>query len=546
MLDHLSIRNFVLIDNLDLDFKEGFTAITGETGAGKSIILSALSLVLGSKAYKEDIRSGYNEALISATFSRIRKDAVNFLKERGIEIDSDEVIVRRKIKSNGKSQILINGQSISQKECEELGLLLVDISSQHAHQTLLKEENHRVLLDDYLSLDTLVNHYKEKYLSYKETEKKLKEVEEEVKKNLDEEDYMRFCLEELEKVKLKEGEEESLKEEINIMNSSEFLRENIESAENNLKESISLISSVYSSLLKSQKKDSSLSSLFERVDSLYIESQDINDSLRDYLNSISFNSWELEEKNSRLSVIQKTKRKYGGTVEIALKKKEEFERKLREVENFEDIKIHLNKEVLKLKNELNELADSISKKRAEGAKKLELRIQEYLHKLGMPKAEFYIKIETLENLTFSGKDKVQFLLSANVGEKIAPLEDVSSGGELSRIMLALKVAIQTSDNPMTLVFDEIDSGVGGKVATFVADELKELGKKDQVIAITHLPQIAVKAKSHFLVVKKESDGRTISTVKEIEGDEKIKEIARLLSGDSSSISMLHAKSLLEV
>lgn len=545
MLESLKVRNYVLIDNLDLDFTEGFSVLTGETGSGKTIIMGALSLLLGQKADKEAVRKGAESAEVSALFFTEDKDIISYLDSIDIECDGGEILIRRVIKVNGRSSYTINGTPVTRIQGETLGKMLVDVSSQHAHQSLMDDSVLLRLLDEYSSSEEYLEAYKKSYSELKDSEKKLSELEDMINKSVEEADYIQFCLGELDNADLKIGEEESLKEEIQIMSSSEYLRESLTSVQDDLRSAESMLSSALASLRKAEKKDPRLGEYAERLDSQTIEADDIFSSIRDYLSSISYSEYELEAKNSRLSQIQRIKRRFGGTVEEAIRRREEYREKLQASEDGESMLQALSKRVDALKHETEKLSDKLTDVRKKGAKKLSKRIEDNLHNLGMQSALFRIDIDDC-GFTPTGSDKVSFMIAANKGEKIADIKSSSSGGELSRIMLAIKVSLNSTSGVNTLIFDEIDTGLGGVVANAVSEELKELSSTHQVLAITHLSQIAAKADSHYLVYKEEVKDRTISHIRKIEGEDRVKEIARLLSGETSDISLEHARSLLEV
>ena len=545
MLESLKVKNYVLIDNLDLDFSEGFSVLTGETGSGKTIIMGALGLLLGQRADKDAVRNGAEYAEVSGVFTTNDKEVASFLNENDIEFEDDEILIKRVIKANGRSSYSVNGSSITRVQGEALGKMLVDISSQHAHQSLMNDNVLLSIVDEYSDSEKELDEYREKYFELKENEKKLKETKEQIAKSIEEADYIRFCLNELDNADLKEGEEESLKEDIQIMSSSEYLRESLSGAEDELRQAENALSSSLQLVKKAEKKDPRLVEYSERLESQTIELDDIFASIRDYLSSISFSEYELEAKNSRLSQIQRIKRRFGGTVEEAIRRREEYRENLKNAEDGEEYIAALEKRVEALRKETKIKAEILSEKRANGAKTLSKKIEDNLHELGMKSAIFNIELEN-EDFSPSGIDRVSFKIAANKGEKIADIKNTSSGGELSRIMLAIKVSINSKSDINTLIFDEIDSGLGGVVANAVSEKLKQLSENHQVFAITHLSQLAVKADNHYLVYKEEVGGRTVSHIDRIKGEDRVKEIARLLSGETSEISLEHARSLLKV
>lgn len=545
MLEHLSIRNYVLIDHLDIDFHSGFTVLTGETGSGKTIMLGALSLLLGAKADRNDVRLGENSAEITGLFSVSSKAVFDWADEHGIEIEDNEILIRRLIKATGKGAYTVNGSPVTVKEGEELGHMLVDVSSQHSHQSLLRNDVLRSILDKFSSLEKEKDSYTESYKALRSIENEIKELEERVRRSREEADYMRFSLGELEKADLREGEEEELKKEVEIMGSSEFLKENLSAAISEMKSASASLGEALDAVRKASKKDDRLAAEADRTESIGIEADDIMLSLRGYFESIDYSESELEEKNSRLMVLQRIRRKYGGSIEEAIRRRDEYRLKLEESENSEEILESLRKKRNTAYEDAVGRAEKLLSERKRGALRLSHKIEEMLHLLGMKAAIFEIRTERTETLNPDGMDRISFLIATNKGEKLSPIENTASGGELSRIMLALKVTVNASGDA-SMLFDEIDTGIGGTVANAVGEEMKKLAEREQVIAITHLAQIASRASSHYLVEKEEKNGRTMTRIRCVEGEERVKEIARLLSGETSDLSLEHARMLLKV
>lgn len=545
MLEHLSVRNYVLIDHLDIDFHSGFTVLTGETGSGKTIMLGALSLLLGAKADRNDVRLGENSAEITGLFSVSSKAVFDWADEHGIEIEDNEILIRRLIKATGKGAYTVNGSPVTVKEGEELGHMLVDVSSQHSHQSLLRNDVLRSILDKFSSLEKEKDSYTESYQALRSIENEIKELEERVRRSREEADYMRFSLGELEKADLREGEEEELKKEVEIMGSSEFLKENLSAAISEMKSASASLGEALDAVRKASKKDDRLAAEADRTESIGIEADDIMLSLRGYFESIDYSESELEEKNSRLMVLQRIRRKYGGSIEEAIRRRDEYRLKLEESENSEEILESLRKKRNTAYEDAVGRAEKLLSERKRGALRLSHKIEEMLHLLGMKAAIFEIRTERTETLNPDGMDRISFLIAPNKGEKLSPIENTASGGELSRIMLALKVTVNASGDA-SMLFDEIDTGIGGTVANAVGEEMKKLAEREQVIAITHLAQIASRASSHYLVEKEEKNGRTITRIRCVEGEERVKEIARLLSGETSDLSLEHARMLLKV
>ena len=552
MLELLDIKNFVLINHLSIDFSSGFSVISGETGAGKSIILSALSLILGERCKSDVIRRGEKEAVLTGVFSYSDKASQikAFLESEDLASEDNQIIITRTIKDNGRTINKVNSKAVTRELLVTLGSQLIDISSQAAHQGLLKSEVQLQLLDKFSKCFSELEDYKASYDEYISSVKELEELKEKSEKAKRDYDYYSFCLNELDKAQLKEGEDDELSQELKKISLSEALTDEVTSAIDLLKGDIgegalSQLSHSVSALKKASSKDSSLDELCSRLESCQIEAEDIAASLRDYLSSLTFSESELEEKNARLSQLQRIKKKYGPSIGDAINKREEYRSFIDSADNADTIILDLEREVEKKKSILDKCAKALSERRRAGARILEEKILEVLNKLSMNGADFSIQFDSI-SYTQDGIDKIEFLIRANTGEKMGPVKDVASGGELSRILLALKAVLAKEDETETLLFDEVDSGIGGVVATSVGDEIVELSKAHQVLAITHSAQIAAKANEHFLVYKAEEDGRTLSHVKKIEGDERVKEIARLLSGKASDSALIHAKELIEV
>ena len=545
MLESLHVRNYVLIDSLDLDFSDGFTVITGETGSGKSIILGALSLLLGQKADKEAVRKGSEMAEVSGTFSIGSSEVLSWCNDHEIEVEDNTLVLRREIRSNRRFTYSVNGTALNRSEGEELGMLLVDVSSQHAHQSLMKNDVLRKVLDEASSSLEALDSYRASYKELMETEDKLKQTKELMERSSEEADYMKYCLSELENADLKVGEEEELKEKLSLQASSEYIAENLSSAQDELKSAQSSLSEALSYIRKAEKKDPSLLQYSERLESQSIETEDIFESIRDYLSSMSFSETEIEMMNQRISLIQRMKRRFGGSVEAAIEQRENFREKLELISDSSDVISSLEKKMDKLSKEVEDKAQKLTSLRKKGATAFSKHIEEKLHRLGMEASVFTISVTPLSSPGPYGKDKIEYLISANKGEKTSLIQETSSGGELSRLMLAMKTSMEGSGSVDTMLFDEVDAGIGGRVATCVAKELRQLSQSKQVITITHLSQIASKADRHYKVYKYEENGRTISHIKLLDGEERVRELARILSGDESEISLEHARKMLE-
>ncbi len=543
MIESLYVSNYVLIDKLDLEFSSGLNAITGETGSGKSIIMGAISLLLGAKADKEDVRKGEDKAEISGVFYTRSPLVASFLSSRDIDLDDNRIVIRRVIRKEGRTSYSVNGVPLSLKEAEELGELLVDFSSQHAHHSLMKKDVMREILDEYSSSLSSLSDYQKAYKLYLQTEKELEDTKSEIEKSREEKDYMSYCLDEIERADIKIGEEETLKDNLKKLSNSESLIESSSLSSQSLREAKGVLSSALENMKKALGVDSSLSGYVDRLESASIEVDDIYESMRDYLSSLSFSEGEMEEMNTRLSIIQRLKRRYGGSVESVLKTADDYRGKLELINDSSERISLLEKKGEKYRKEAASLAEKLSALRHKGAVDFSKKIENTLHHLGMENALFNISV-TDDEMGLYGKDRIEFLIAPNKGEKTSGIEESASGGELSRIMLSIKASSNQAGGVETLLFDEIDAGLGGTVASSVAEELLELSKKSQVITITHLAQIASRADGHYVVSKETVDDRTHSSIKAIEGEARVEEIARLLSGNITPISLSHAREML--
>lgn len=552
MLEQLDITNYVLISHLSISFSSGLSVLSGETGAGKSVILSAIALILGEKAKADVVRRGESEAHINAVFSYGEKDAGlrAFLEREDLTGEDDTIIISRTIRAGGRSVNRVNSRIVTRETLSALGAYLIDISSQAAHQGLLKNDVQRVLLDRFSDVHAELEAYEKAFRAYQAAESELDELKEKSERARRDYDYFSFCLEELDKADLKEGEDDVLSAELKRISLSEALTEEVSASYSILKGDIgegalTLLSHALSSLNRASSRDPGLDELARRLESCEIEAEDIAASLRDYLSSLTFSERELEEKNARMSLLQRMKKKYGPSLSDAINKREEFREALLAVDNADELLSEKEKQLAKCASELEKCASALTEKRRRGASRLEEKTISILKKLSMQSAELSVMLEKIPYCQH-GQDRVEFLIRANKGEKRGAIRDVASGGELSRILLALKAALSEEDETGTLIFDEVDSGIGGAVATAVGEEISALSKSHQVLVITHSAQIAARADVHFLVSKREEGERTFSEVRKIDGEGRIKEIARLLSGKTSDSALVHARELLEV
>lgn len=545
MLESLKINNFVLIPSLDLELNEGMTVLTGETGSGKSIVLGALSLILGAKADKDEIRAGEEKAELEAVFRTDRKALLRLLEDKGIDAEDGQIIIRRQIRANGRSIYSVNGSGITLSEGQEIGRMLVDITSQNSSIGLMRKDNQRRMLDSSKDILSSLADYSCSYEKLIALEKEKTLLEQRISRWEEDRAYMEYSLNELEGADLIAGEDDEIKEKLGIASSSEFIVEHLTDSKEALDEASRAFSQALSSLKKARSRDESLEDIVSRLESTSIETDDILYTVSEKLSSYSFDPYELEQLNSRLATLQRIRKKYGGSLDAAIARRDEIKSLL---SSSADESMHLEQLEKKIEEQraiVLEKADELHNKRIKRAEKLTRSITSTLKKLSMESAQFDIRIDRVA-LSGTGYDQISFMIAPNKGEKMSAIEDAASGGELSRIMLAIKSNFLDSDDVETLIFDEIDTGISGHAASNVSLVMKELAKSHQIIAITHLAQIASRADSHILVDKSEEKGRTVSHLRYISGDDKVREIARLLSGDESEISMRHAESLLEV
>ena len=547
MLEHLEIKNYALIENLSVDFSQGFNVITGETGAGKSIILGALGLLMGEKADTSAIRNGADEIVINAVVSVPEgHEILPWLEEKGVQPEDGALYIKRTVRASGRSMIYVQGQLFMRQDLCHLADSLIDMHGQSEHQSLLHADKQRKILDSYADNFALLDSCS---LAYKRLAQLEEEKEALVAKLEDcrhQADYLSFALEEIENAKVVADEDEELAEKIKVLSSFESIYENVTLCTDKLKESRALLYDASSFCSKAAKSDASLTSYTARIEASRIEIEDISQALRDYLGSVEYSEETINRMQDRLAVLQKLKRKYGPSLEEVLAFAQKAKESLDLSQNFEDRLASCDKAISEEQARFSTLCTSLSSSRKKAALELEKGICKVLRLLGMPNAEFSIEVTPLEKANSFGSDAVSFMISANPGESLKEIKAIASGGELSRVMLALKTVLASQDSIQTQVFDEVDSGIGGSVALSLAQCISSLSEKKQVIAITHLASIASRADTQMVVSKSVVDGRTYTHLKVVSGEERVHEIARMLSGDESSVSLEHARKMLEI
>ena len=552
MLKHLYIKNFTLIDELDISLYEGFSVITGETGAGKSIILGAIALLLGQRADSKNIKQGADKCVIEAHFDLSRYDMKPFFDENDIEFDAEDCIIRRELTAAGKSRAFINDTPVALSMLKDLGDQLMDVHSQHQNLLLNKQDFQLEVVDIIANDATQLAQYQRTYAEYQKAEKELAEMMFAIERNRENCDFLKFQYEELDNAKLQEGEQEELEQRSETMEHSEDIKSALYTTDNALSaEQVGVIESLRSSLSALRGIENvypEVSELIERIDSSYIDLKDVSQEISSLLDSVDFDPSELDQVNSRLDRIYELEKKYHvDTVEELIAKRDELHVQLEAIENGDESLDELKARRHKLEAQARNEAEVLTKLRTKAAKTIEAEMQKRLVPLGMPHVRFSISLTPTE-LAANGADKVSFLFSANTSTPLQPVSQVASGGEIARVMLSLKAMISGAVKLPTIVFDEIDTGVSGKTAEMMAQIMKEMGGHGrQVISITHLPQIAALGSVHYKVEKNETANGTNSRMRQLTADERVKEIAQMLSGsDITEAAIQNAKALLNI
>lgn len=549
MLINLNISNFAVFENESINFKNGFNVFTGETGSGKSVLIEALSLILGERASKDLIRKGSKSALLEAVFDiSNNKTLCDFLESLNIEIDSEDfLIISREILENGKSINKINRRTVPLSTLKDIGSYLIDIYGQFGHESLFKKENHILLLDSLIQKE-LSPIFEEYIKLYAEYNKKCDEIENINSKLINKDlkiEQLQYELNEIEEADLKEFEEDELLKEIKKLSNIQEIKNSLYEA-NKILNNSSGMNNVYSTLNKIKGYDDVLVSFLSRLEILLEEIQFFDHDLRDYSDKLDVDESKLILIENRMSLINRLKRKYGYSIEKIIEYKNSSEKELNILKEAETNLNVLIKEKEKLHKSLKEHADIISDKRKKTAVFLEEQILKELNDLNMKNIKFKVNIDKKSNFASDGIDQVEFMISTNVGSDLNSVQKVVSGGEASRIMLAFKKISSDIDSDQTMVFDEIDSGISGKTAQMSGIKMNYISANHQVICVTHSPQIASISKNHFLIEKKVVDDNTYSTVKKLDDEKRIYEIARLLSGMKiTEKSLNNAKELIE-
>ena len=552
MLKKLYIKNFTLIDELDIDLYQGFSVITGETGAGKSIILGAIGLLLGQRADSKSIKQGAEKCVIEAHFDLSRYGMEAFFSENDIEYDPADCIVRRELTAAGKSRAFINDTPVQLTMLKELGEQLIDIHSQHQNLLLNKQDFQLNVVDIIAQDEQALAKYQQTYAKYQTVGKELETLRESIEQNRQNLDFLQFQCDELTNANLEEGEQEELEQRSETMSHAEDIKSALYEADNALSGEdrgiVSSLRSTISALKTIERVLPSASELVERLDSTYIELKDISGDISSELERIDFDPAELDSINSRLDKLYDLEKKYHvETVRELIEKRDELKRQLSHIENSDEALADLQQQLDTLRQQAQKEADALTKQRIKAASQIEKEMQSRLVPLGMPNVRFSIQLTT-DTLGRNGQDKVGFLFSANTSTPLQPVSQVASGGEIARVMLSLKAMISGAVKLPTIIFDEIDTGVSGKIAEKMAEIMQEMGQHErQVISITHLPQIAALGSAHYKVEKEDSAQGTTSHMKELSPEERVREIAQMLSGsDVTEAAIQNAKQLLRL
>ena len=543
MLRELKIENLAIIDELDIEFEKGFIVLTGETGAGKSIILSGINLLIGEKASVDMIRDGEENLVAQGVFD-IDEEQKKKLKAMGIDIDGDEIIIRRSYSRSGKARAFVNNVRITLADLKEIASTLVDIVGQHSHQMLLNKNNHIKLLDSFLSKDErdLKENLTSLLSKYREVNTKIEDIEREKRETIEKKEFYEYQLEEIEKLKLKDGEDEVLEAEYKRVFNAEKIREKVYESLEYLKDdddsALSLITNSIRNIEYLGKYDERYVKLAKRMENAYYELEDCANEIEDISKGIDVTESDLDKIAGRMNTLKRIKEKYKRTLSELIAYREDLKKKLSDIDSGDFKTRELKQELANIKSEYDKLAEKLSNSRKEIALKIENELLNELKFLNMEDAKLKVQINKIEKMTNDGYDEVEFFISTNVGQDLKPLSKIASGGEVSRVMLALKVIFSKVDNIPILIFDEIDTGIGGETVRKIALKLKEIGDNTQIISITHSPVIASKASQQFYIEKYVENSKTISRVKKLSPDERIKEIGRMLVGEKINDKVL--------
>lgn len=552
MLKELYIKNVAVIDEATIDFEKGFNVLTGETGAGKSILIDSINMVIGSRSSKDIVRTGTEKAIVNARFEVSSKEILGKLDEFGIEAEDGELILSRQITAEGKSTCRVNGMMLPLSSVREIGELLVDIHGQHDNQKIMNKANHINFLDSYGEYDDIKEKYTCLYHKYRQIIKDIESLNTDKEEREHKLDLLRFQIQEIEFAKLKSGEDEALEERRNFLVNAEKIASGVQNAYEELYGS-EYQTSAFDLIMKAVKElefvseyDEKLNSYSQRLSSAMAEIEDITAELKGFIDKTDYSQEELDSVEERLNLINNLKRKYGRTIEDI----NNYLEKIRlECENYSSSEESIEKLLIE-KQEIESVIDKSSKelslKRNNAARELESKIAKELSELDMPNVKFIVNVNNVD-YNLNGCDEVEFLISANLGEEPKPLNKIASGGELSRIMLAIKTVMTDKDSSETMIFDEIDTGVSGRAAQKIAEKIAGFSGGCQVFAVTHLSQIAAMADTHFLISKESRDDKTYTSVTPLDKQGRIYELGRIIGGVSvTETTLKSAEEMLEM
>lgn len=541
MLQLLHIENIAIIECADIAFRPGFNALTGETGAGKSIVIDSISAVLGQRTSRDLIRTGADMAFVSACFTDVPP---RLGEDLGISWEG-ELLLQREIHGDGKNVCRVNGRPVTVTQLRTLGSRLLNIHGQHDGQQLLDEEQHLLYLDSFGRTEQLLAEYREKYQAMAALRRQMQALEMDEAEKARRVDTLTYQLQELERAKLRSGEEQELQSRRTLLHNAEKFISAVSGADFCLNGddgsdgAANLVRQAQESLASVRGLDPELGELYDRLEAAYSEIYDLADTIRDKREDFDFSPQELDRVEGRLDQLYRLKKKYGPTVEEMLEYQTRCRRELDDIQDAGDTLLHLEKQLKKAEKAARQAAEVLSQARHEAAGRLEEQILTELRQLDMGKIRFAICF-TEQALAENGADQVRFLMSANVGEELRPIHKIASGGELARIMLAMKNVLSEQDQVGTMVFDEVDTGVSGRAAQKVAEKMARISRTKQVLCVTHLPQLAAMADTHFSVEKGEQDGRTFTRVVQLDRAQRQQELARLTGGASISATMLES------
>jgi DNA repair protein RecN (Recombination protein N) len=562
MIKEIRIRNFAVIENLEVSFGKGLSVLTGETGAGKSIIIDAINLLLGGRADTDSIRSGETTAFVDAVFEITDPVTRDLILEFGVEMDDSELLIKRQVSNTGKNRCLLNNSSVTVSTLGKIGDRLVDLHGQHDHQALLHPEIHIELLDLYGKCNDLRDEFSKIFSNYQTQSKIFNSMKIDEQELLQKQEFLSFQLKEIDKANLSKEEEEELKAARNKLKHAEQIREGLQKSQSLLTDEGGSIIENLGQVLKElewvQNIDSGLAEPVERSRSAFYELEEVVESLRSYGQSLEFNPTRLEEIEDRIAEINELKRKYGNDIVKILIRREEIAEELEQLASNEENMESLENDLKKKELMLSKLGKQLAEKREAAAKNLSRSVEKELKELSMSNVQLSVRFDypadpegfiifrkQKTNATSNGLGTLEFLFSPNQGEEMRPLAKIASGGELSRVMLALKSILNDQNTVPVMIFDEVDTGIGGSVAEKVGIKLQKVATTKQVFCITHLPQIAGMAFSHFRVEKEVKGKRTRSTIRQLKQKERVEELARMSSGEKiTDASLKYAREML--